>query len=823
MLLQGLNPNLLKAITRKGFTVPTPIQRKTIPHILDRKDVVGMARTGSGKTAAFVIPMIERLKQHSVKVGARAVVFSPSRELALQTLSVVKELGKGTDLKTILLTGGDSMEEQFGYMATNPDIIIATPGRFLHLKVEMALDLASIQYVVFDEADRLFEMGFAVQLTEILYALPSNRQTLLFSATLPSTLVEFARAGLQDPLLIRLDTDSKISPDLESAFFGVKSHEREGALLQILHDVIRMPLGVPASTSTKGSDRSKKRKRDIDAPNPKEKPTEHSTIVFTATKHHVEYIANLLIHNGFSVSFVYGALDQEARRIQVDDFRRGKTHILVTTDVAARGIDIPILANVINYDFPPQPKVFVHRVGRTARAGQRGWTYNLVRESDAPYLLDLQLFLGRKLLVGKEGHDANFAEDIVVGTLPWEQLATHVEWSNKVLEERGEIENLRAVASRAEKQYNKSRSAASLQSAKRARDLVTSTAWTQLHPLFGDSAAEVEDARASMLAKISGFKPQESIFELGIQGHTSSRNDDPGEIMRLMRQKHGPRKRTGLETASEKAEDLGDNLSRAKEADENPDSDEEEEVFDGAMQPESDSEVEITISGSNDRKKRDWKDTDVFMSYTPRNINLAEERAYSVQAGQTSFAEAAKAATLDLTNDETATSFGASARPKYRWDKRHSKYVARANDEDGSKGTAMIKGESGVKIAASFRSGKFDEWRKAHRVDRLPKVGEQENASLARQMAPTGGFRQKRRKFDQAPKEPDKYRDDYYKQKKKIEAAKEKRIGRFRDGMGSKKELKSNRDITKARSLKARRQEKSGASSHRGGKGKGRR
>ena len=190
-----------------------------------------MARTGSGKTAAFVIPMIEKLKAHSARVGARALILSPSRELALQTLKVVKEFGRGTDLKCVLLVGGDSLEEQFGFMAANPDIIIATPGRFLHLKVEMSLDLSSIKYVVFDEADRLFEMGFAAQLTEILHALPSSRQTLLFSATLPKSLVEFARAGLQEPSLVRLDAESKVSPDLESAFFSVKSAEKEGALL----------------------------------------------------------------------------------------------------------------------------------------------------------------------------------------------------------------------------------------------------------------------------------------------------------------------------------------------------------------------------------------------------------------------------------------------------------------------------------------------------------------------------------------------------------------------------------------------------------------
>ena len=318
----GLNANLLKAIARKGFSVPTPIQRKTIPVIMDDKDVVGMARTGSGKTAAFVIPMIEKLKNHSPTFGARALIMSPSRELALQTLKVVKEMGRGTDLRSVLLIGGDSLEDQFAMMAGNPDIVIATPGRFLHLKVEMDLDLSSIRYVVFDEADRLFEMGFAAQLTEILHGLPSTRQTLLFSATLPKSLVEFARAGLQEPSLVRLDAETKISPDLQNAFFSVKSSDKEGALLHILQNVIKMPTGPTEVTQRFKAEtedpKSKKRKRPHSGKSIyKESPTEHSTIIFTATKHHVDYIYSLLIEAGYATSYAYGSLDQLARKIQV--------------------------------------------------------------------------------------------------------------------------------------------------------------------------------------------------------------------------------------------------------------------------------------------------------------------------------------------------------------------------------------------------------------------------------------------------------------------------------------------------------------------------
>ncbi|KAB5523958.1 P-loop containing nucleoside triphosphate hydrolase protein [Coniochaeta sp. 2T2.1] len=818
----GLNANLLRAITRKGFSVPTPIQRKTIPLVLDKRDVVGMARTGSGKTAAFVIPMIEKLRTHSARVGARALILSPSRELALQTLKVVKDFGKGTDLKGVLLVGGDSLEEQFAAMATNPDIIIATPGRFLHLKVEMHMDLSSIRYVVFDEADRLFEMGFATQLTEILHALPTNRQTLLFSATLPSSLVEFARAGLQDPSLVRLDAESKVSPDLQSAFFSVKGGEKEGALLHILHDVIKMPTGLPEGVTEQYEEKpSLKRKRDGDRPG-REKPTEHSTIVFAATKHHVEFLANLLMHAGFAVSYVYGALDQTARKIQVENFRRGRSNILVVTDVAARGIDIPILANVINYDFPPQPKIFVHRVGRTARAGQKGWSYSLVRDSDAPYLLDLQLFLGRKLVIGRESSHPSFHDEVVVGSLQRTEVEPNVDWVNRVLEDSEDIAMLRRVAVKAEKLYVKTRNSASAQSAKRAREMVGTAPWSQLHPLFGEEQADKEDARSKMLATISGFKPQETIFEVGDQGKAKGAKNMAAEAVRGFRTRVAPRRITADE--QEKRRDKYANYGKEKGSgsegesgdEEKEDGEEEFEDEDEVVVDDDDDEMEVTVSNSVQTSKKgqtSFEDPSVFMSYTPRTLNAAEEKGYGVHSGSNvNFVTAAKEVAMDMTNDEGAAGFGVPTRAKMRWDKKNNKYVARENDEDGSKGAKMIRGESGVKIAASFQSGRFDRWRKANKMSGLPRVGEFEKPGTARQASgpgggPGSGPRYKHKK-EQEPKEADKWRDDYHVRKKRVAEAKENRVGKFRDGEGSTKEIKSAHDIQKDRRVAAMKREK---------------
>lgn len=803
----GLNANLLRAIARKGFSVPTPIQRKTIPLIMDRRDVVGMARTGSGKTAAFVIPMIERLKAHSAKYGARALILSPSRELAIQTLRVVKDFNKGTDLKAVLLVGGDSMDEQFGLLSANPDIIIATPGRFLHLKVEMSLNLSSIQYVVFDEADRLFEMGFAAQLTEILYALPPSRQSLLFSATLPASLVEFARAGLQDPTLVRLDTETKVSPDLQSAFFSVKGAEKEAALLHILDEVIKMPLGTPDGMPLDQKP-SKKRKRGKGEGGGKGKPTEHSTIIFAATKHHVEYLAQLLRQVGYATSYVYGALDQEARRIHTENFRQGRANILVVTDVAARGIDIPVLANVINYDFPPQPKVFVHRVGRTARAGQRGWAYSIVRETDIPYLLDLQLFLGRRLVIGQEEKNPSFTEDVVVGALPRQGIEVQTEWLAKVLSENEDIELIRKVSEKAQKLYLKTRHSASAQSAKRAKEVISTKGWSQLHPLFGEIDDDADRAREAMLAKISGFHPTETIFEISRGGKNS--NSEAAEMMKQLRKRVTPRRSRDKEAKADEELD-----SSAEDGMEEGDfdgvaSDDEDGVEVAAdFDEDSDDDLEVTVSNPSDKKSKGpnaWRDDEIFMSYTPKTINSAEERGYGVQSGSahSTFVEQARDAAMDLTNDDGAkATFGEAAKKGMRWDPRSRKYVARANDEDGSKGQKYIRGESGTKIAASFQSGRFEKWRKANRQGKL-RVGDMEKSNTPQ--LPSGP-RYKHNK-ETAPKAADKYRDDYHVRKKRVAEARENRIGKFKDGPGSRKEIKGAEDIHKARKEKQKKMEK---------------
>uniref|UniRef100_A0ACD6AG90 Uncharacterized protein n=1 Tax=Avena sativa TaxID=4498 RepID=A0ACD6AG90_AVESA len=361
----GLCEEVYRGVRHKGYRVPTPIQRKAMPLILAGLDVAAMARTGSGKTAAFLVPMLQRLRRRDPGAGIRALILSPTRDLATQTLKFTHQLGKFTDLKTGLIVGGGSMDSQFEVLADNPDIIIATPGRFVHI-LDMVDDLSlrSVEYVVFDEADSLFSLGFAEQLHKILHKLSDTRQTLLFSATMPQALAEFAKAGLRDPQVIRLDLDKKISPDLKLVFFTLRQEEKLAALLYLVRERIS---------------------------------SEEQTMIFVSTKYHVEFLSILFREEGLAASLSYGAMDQEARTEHIAKFRARRTMLLIVTDVAARGLDIPLLDNVVNWDFPAKPKLFVHRVGRVARQGRTGTAYTFVTSEDMPFLLDLHLFLSKPL------------------------------------------------------------------------------------------------------------------------------------------------------------------------------------------------------------------------------------------------------------------------------------------------------------------------------------------------------------------------------------------------------------------------------------------
>ena len=642
--VMGLSYSVYKGVMKKGYKVPTPIQRKAIPLVLDGKDVVAMARTGSGKTAAFLVPMFEKLHAHSAKTGARALILSPTRELALQTLKFTKELGRFTDLKSAVILGGDKLDNQFSALHENPDVVIATPGRFLHVIMEMDLKLSSMEYIVFDEADRLFEMGFSEQLHEIISRLPEARQTLLFSATLPKSLVEFAKAGLNDPTLLRLDVDTKLSDQLKLAFFSVRTDDKNAILLHLLRTVI--------------------------------KPTEQ-TMIFAATRHHVEYLKTVLSLAHISCTYVYSALDQAARKINVAKFRKKKVMVLIATDVAARGIDIPMLDNVINYNFPAKSKLFVHRVGRVARAGRIGTAFSFIASDEVAYMLDLCLFLGRPLKTAKDEYTDNDDQDFVYGNVP-QTIIDDQENTLRSIHQNSEALSEQETCTKAYKQYSKSRPAPSPESVKRMKE--TSMTSLSCHPLLGGPQ---EVALAKFIDGIRSYKARQTIFEIGSTSKTCSQ-----DVMKSKRKKHETVIEKIKQKASQKQNEEYSVENKRENKQEETTQDEIKSVFTTVMDPS--------------RKVKKQRSKDVF-----RDENYIPHRApdhFSERGlGISSFQSQAENAVLDLDADEAS----AVTRTKNnkRWDRKRKKFVG--NEESTKK---RIKTESGRWIPASYKTTLYKDW-----------------------------------------------------------------------------------------------------------------
>ncbi|PWN43652.1 DEAD-domain-containing protein [Ceraceosorus guamensis] len=819
----GLPPQLLRSILLRGYTTPTPIQRLAIPSLLDTpaRDLVGMARTGSGKTLAYMLPLLNRLGgKHSTTVGIRSLVLCPSRELALQILRVGKEIARGwkvpdsEPLRWALIVGGEGMEEQFALMASNPDVVIATPGRLLHLAVEAKLNFSSVQFVVFDEADRLFEMGFADQLEELIKRMPPTRQTALFSATLPKTLVEFARAGLAaNPKLVRLDADSKISQDLRMAFFSVKPSEKEAALLVLLRDVIGVPQGLSGSASSWPKEGKGKRRAAPLIGTDELQP--HQTIIFCATKHHVEYLLALLGTAGWSCAHIYSSLDQAARTQEMIRFRTGDASLLIVTDVAARGIDLPSMTHVVNYDLPASPRIFIHRVGRTARAGRSGWAWSLVGGTDLPYLCDLQLFLARPLmrasdLSGKPELDLH--NNLQLGTFPRSAIDIESEHIMQGLHNSSSsasvaLPSLKTVVGRAQKLYDRSASKASQESHRRAKAMLkgddewclAGNAKEELgvhdvvvrpsaYGLSGagtnslskhrgsDGSDDLAAQRAALLAKVNSFTPQNTVFEVGTKG--------PNPLSDLMRDRRATldakRARAAARDAvQEPAQSDGENgetefgdvgpldeMSQAGESD-------IEDVFDVA---------DKSISKKSAPKKksapasRSYRDPEYFMAY--EHADAANERGYSM--GHTdSFAAQASKASYSLAGDEARLGTQTQAPNASRWDVKKKRFTK--GDGTGENNEKYIRTESGTRLPASFQSGRYEEWKKSNKVN-VQKVGEREDkksssAALAAAGRGRGGSarggrgggegRTFRHHSSKEAREPDRFRDDYQKQLKR--------------------------------------------------------
>jgi ATP-dependent RNA helicase RhlE len=329
----GIAPKLLEKMDSLGFKNPTPIQQKTIPVAIDGKDIIGIAQTGTGKTLAFGVPMVQRILQSKT---AKGLIILPTRELAVQVDESLKKIGTSFGLKTAVLIGGASTYMQVNSLNANPHIVIGTPGRINDLIVQKRLHLSNVSILVLDEADRMFDMGFAPQIKKILLQVPQNRQTMLFSATMPDDIAKIASGHMKLPVRIEIAKQGTVSKNVEHEFFIVPKNQKLSLLKKILLEY-------------KGS-----------------------VLVFIRAKHSAGKICRDLRNVGISSSEIHSNRSLNQRRDALDGFKMGKYRVLVATDIASRGIDVKGIELVVNYDLPENPEDYVHRIGRTGRAGDSG-------------------------------------------------------------------------------------------------------------------------------------------------------------------------------------------------------------------------------------------------------------------------------------------------------------------------------------------------------------------------------------------------------------------------------------------------------------------
>jgi ATP-dependent RNA helicase RhlE len=359
----GLKPELLRAVDEKGYSIPTPIQAQAIPAVLAGRDLLAGAQTGTGKTAAFVLPILQKLGQAGGRTP-RALVLTPTRELTAQVADSARAYGKYAGVRTVVVFGGVSINPQIDALRDRCDLLVATPGRLLDLAEQGALDLRSIECIVLDEADRMLDMGFLPAIRRVLKLLPQQRQNLLFSATYSDEIRELAARILRNPATIEVASRNATAERVDQQVYRVpKEHKRH--LLAHL----------------------------IDAGN------WHQVLVFTRTKHGANRLTQQLESNGIRAAAIHGNKSQGARVRALSDFKSNKITALVATEVAARGLDIKELPHVVNYELPNVPEDYVHRIGRTARAGGSGSAVSLVSPDEAPLLKDIERMLRRTLPV----------------------------------------------------------------------------------------------------------------------------------------------------------------------------------------------------------------------------------------------------------------------------------------------------------------------------------------------------------------------------------------------------------------------------------------
>lgn len=361
----GLVDPILRAINDVGYTETTEIQGRSIPIVLDGKDIIGCAQTGTGKTAAFAIPILQMLdKQPNNKRTPKALILAPTRELAIQIGENFEQYAKYLNVRQSVIFGGVSAGKQIEQLKKGVEVIVATPGRLLDLMNQGFVDLKQIRFLVLDEADTMLDMGFINDIKKILKVIPTDRQTLFFSATMPTAIRKFANSVLKQPAEVNVNPVSSTAQKVEQRVYFIEKNEKTSLLIRVLKDL-----------------------------------SIEQSLVFTRTKHGADRLSKKLSKAGITSAAIHGNKSQNARQKALKDFRDGKVKLLIATDIAARGIDIDDLPHVINFDLPNESETYVHRIGRTGRAGKSGIAVSFCSEDEKSYLQSIQKLIGFQIKV----------------------------------------------------------------------------------------------------------------------------------------------------------------------------------------------------------------------------------------------------------------------------------------------------------------------------------------------------------------------------------------------------------------------------------------
>jgi ATP-dependent RNA helicase RhlE len=366
--LQLIEP-VLQALSKEGYSNPTPIQQQSIPVILQKRDLLGCAQTGTGKTAAFVIPTLQLMFEQLQGAGngqhrINALILTPTRELAIQIGESIQAYGRYLPLRHHVIFGGVSQHSQVQAIRRGLDILVATPGRLLDLMQQGHVSLRDVQYFILDEADRMLDMGFVHDVKRIIAKLPSKRQTLFFSATMPPEIMQLAKVLLNNPVKVEITPPASTVDLIQQSVFHVDKQHKQSLLIHLLQD------------------------KSIE-----------TVLIFTQMKHSADKLARVLNNAGIRTEAIHGNKSQNARQSALASFKNKQTRVLVATDIAARGIDIDELAHVINYELPNVPETYVHRIGRTGRAGASGMAISFCDRGEKVFLADIEKLIRKKIPV----------------------------------------------------------------------------------------------------------------------------------------------------------------------------------------------------------------------------------------------------------------------------------------------------------------------------------------------------------------------------------------------------------------------------------------